>query len=310
MMKSLYAIVAVIVVLLAIFSSTPKVQATVNATPSSGWDIFNTNGSTYRYGPSFIVNADNSIDMWTCSNGGPRPYDNFTISGTHTAVQLTGSNVAAQKFTSTQWFGKVQVRVPTYFTSNSGITLKLYKWNTDYSTTIAGNALATQTFTNVVDNSILTLNSTNDFGTFLWTLSSPVNSIGVWKYSLSSMPNNVNYLNGATVSGDYEMTLEYNETDYIRHSVSTNGGATFGSETIALQPTPGSSDGMAACDPGVIKFGGFYYLGYTSNILANPRANEVYLAHRTLGQMERQRLGRQSGAIYHLLGTELFVWRR
>jgi hypothetical protein len=54
------------------------------------------------------------------------------------------------------------------------------------------------------------------------------------------------------------------EWDWIRHKKSYDGGHTWGSETIVLRPTPGSADRCSCCDPGVIKFGGYYYIGYTS----------------------------------------------
>lgn len=54
------------------------------------------------------------------------------------------------------------------------------------------------------------------------------------------------------------------EWDWIRHKKSTDDGLTWGSETVALRPTPGSADAYSVCDPGVVKFGGYYYIGYTS----------------------------------------------
>lgn len=40
-------------------------------TTSPGFDIFETSGSfTYRYGASLIINDDDSIDFWACSEGG------------------------------------------------------------------------------------------------------------------------------------------------------------------------------------------------------------------------------------------------
>ena len=42
-------------------------------TNSTGWQIFP--GGGYRYGPSIIVNADKSIEMWTCSPGADGAWD-------------------------------------------------------------------------------------------------------------------------------------------------------------------------------------------------------------------------------------------
>jgi len=67
--------------------------------------------------------------------------------------------------------------------------------------------------------------------------------------------------------------------DFIRHKKSTDGGLTWAAETIALSPTPGSADRLSTCDPGVIKFGGYYYIGYTS--IPDEVDNDVFVARST-----------------------------
>jgi hypothetical protein len=71
--------------------------------------------------------------------------------------------------------------------------------------------------------------------------------------------------------------------DYIRYSKSTDDGATFGNEQIVLQPTTttGSADFYSTCDPGVVKFGGYYYLAYTSTNQSNGSYNNVFVARST-----------------------------
>ena len=46
-----------------------------------------------------------------------------------------------------------------------------------------------------------------------------------------------------------------------RHS---DDGVNWSSEEIVLKPTPGSKDQCSVCDPAVIRFNGYYYLGYTA----------------------------------------------
>ena len=55
--------------------------------------------------------------------------------------------------------------------------------------------------------------------------------------------------------------------DFItyRHS---DDGINWGQEKIVLQPTADSMDHYSVCDPGVIYFDGYYYLGYTSTTVA------------------------------------------
>ncbi|MFC3804017.1 discoidin domain-containing protein [Cohnella sp. GCM10012308] len=71
------------------------------------------------------------------------------------------------------------------------------------------------------------------------------------------------------------------EWDYIRYKRSTNGGLSWGTETIAIQPTIGGEDWNSNCDPGVVKFGGYYYLGYGSTLDSRGINNEVYVARST-----------------------------
>lgn len=71
--------------------------------------------------------------------------------------------------------------------------------------------------------------------------------------------------------------------DTIRYRRSTDAGHTWSSDVVALQPTAGSDDALSTCDPGVIKFGGYYYIGYTSTLGTSLGGfdNEVYLARST-----------------------------
>jgi hypothetical protein len=49
-------------------------------------------------------------------------------------------------------------------------------------------------------------------------------------------------------------------------------------EVIAVKPTPASHDQMWTCDPGVIKFGGYYYIGYTTTADDRGVDNDVCIA--------------------------------
>ena len=51
--------------------------------------------------------------------------------------------------------------------------------------------------------------------------------------------------------------------DWIRY-IHSDDGINWSEEEIVFKPTPGSKDRCSVCDPGVIYFGGYYYLGYTS----------------------------------------------
>ncbi len=66
--------------------------------------------------------------------------------------------------------------------------------------------------------------------------------------------------------------------DWISWKHSDDGGKTWTEEKCVLQPTPDSLDHYSCCDPGVIYFNGYYYLGYTSTVNANMCDNNVFVA--------------------------------
>ena len=56
------------------------------------------------------------------------------------------------------------------------------------------------------------------------------------------------------------------EADWFTYRRSEDGGKTWTDEKVIMTPTPDSMDWFSVCDPGVIRFGGYYYIGYTSTI--------------------------------------------
>lgn len=60
----------------------------------------------------------------------------------------------------------------------------------------------------------------------------------------------------------------HGEWDWFTYKHSEDGGKTWSKEKVVLQPTPDSMDHYSVCDPAVIYFGGYYYMGYTSTIVS------------------------------------------
>lgn len=56
------------------------------------------------------------------------------------------------------------------------------------------------------------------------------------------------------------------EADWFTYRRSEDGGKTWSYEKVVMAPTPDSMDWFSVCDPAVIKFGGYYYIGYTSTL--------------------------------------------
>ncbi|MBP1588028.1 MAG: Ig-like domain-containing protein [Clostridia bacterium] len=70
------------------------------------------------------------------------------------------------------------------------------------------------------------------------------------------------------------------EWDWFTYKHSDDGGKTWSEEKLVLQPTPDSMDHYSVCDPGVIYFGGYYYIGYTSTIVSTNGGinNNIFVA--------------------------------
>lgn len=68
------------------------------------------------------------------------------------------------------------------------------------------------------------------------------------------------------------------EWDWIAYRHSPDGGTSWEDEKIVLTPTQGSMDRFSNCDPGVVYFDGYYYLGYTSTLNNKGTCNNVFVA--------------------------------
>jgi len=66
------------------------------------------------------------------------------------------------------------------------------------------------------------------------------------------------------VNGEWDW-FTHRRTDKFGSAAST---ADWTPEKLVLYPTPDSMDHYSVCDPGVIFFGGYYYIGYTSTIVS------------------------------------------
>lgn len=59
------------------------------------------------------------------------------------------------------------------------------------------------------------------------------------------------------------------EADWFTYRRSEDGGKTWTDEKVVMYPVPDSMDWFSVCDPAVIKYGEYYYIGYTSTVFAN-----------------------------------------
>lgn len=156
----------------------------------------------------------------------------------YTPVELTGGdNTAAAKISAKSTFKSIEVFCPSWNNDIGNLTLKLYKWNSNYYTTIASEPIAQDTFVNFQDNSWLTLTfDSQQPGYYLWVLGDAGETVGVWRH-LNGTGLNVSYFNGEEITGDYKSRIYYDGLN---------------SET---PPTNPNNDGVKVC--GYIKCDNF-----------------------------------------------------
>jgi len=126
------------------------------------------------------------------TTAGPRKqYLGLTLvdssTGTRDARKITApaNSVAAVKFTTDFIITDVDYSCPTWNTTGGGCTISLYKWDTDYATTVAGTPVYSETFTDCADNDTQILELPDEravAGTYLAALSDGVGTIGTWGY--------------------------------------------------------------------------------------------------------------------------------
>jgi hypothetical protein len=238
----------------------------------SGWDIYK--AGNYRYGPSVIINDDGSIDAWFAAIGGQFG-ENVSLTtgeGDQKFVGINNNITAGQKFTTGVPFWGVSICCTNCGGNHCGLTLCLYQWDTDYLTTITSAPVASKVFVDYEDNSYPEVSGNDKFsaGTYLWIINDGLNEYsGLWACT-GNAAGVTNYYNGTETSKSYEARYTLEETnrgtywDQISYQHSTNGGKQWSEEEMVLQPTEYSRNAISCCDPGVAKWGEYYYIGYSS----------------------------------------------
>lgn len=254
-------------------------------TAQNGWDIYI--GGVYRYGPSIIENEDGTIDAWFAAPGAAfgDKILLFNDEGKQNPLSLTTGNTAAQQFTATDSFYAVAVACPNWGSTNSSLTLSLYKWESDYTSTLTNAPLQTTSYNNYQDNQNLQAANDNKFspGTYLWILTEPSGTAGVWKKEGTISGVN-NFLNGTLIAGNYQSFILVNASsgatywDQVAYRRSADGGKTWIADSMVLKPTEGTRDQFSICDPGVVKCNNYYYIGYTSTEDKRGLFNHAYVA--------------------------------
>lgn len=156
--------------------------------------------------------------------------------GSWTPFPVPDTDIAtlAQSFTVNFDFLGVSIGSPTWNGSGAGARISLYKWDTDYETTITQTPIAQRTIVNHSDNARmeLTWDDAQPAGKYLWVTDQPVRgtgNIGHWGWINSTWwdPDNTAYADGVEMADFVTFEMYIGEEafepvgrDFASHSVS------------------------------------------------------------------------------------------
>lgn len=287
-MKKLFA-----AALAALLMAMPDVSAQVKTVQAAdGWDIYK--AGAYRYGPSFIINDDGSIDAWFAAPG--QEYEDCVLYDTGAAClpyKVAASSFITQYFKIDRPFVGVNLYSPTWGESNQSMRLTLYKWQGSVSATRNSTPLAQTVCSGYGDNAQISVTTENfeplPAGEYALVLDQASSTAGVYMY----VKNNPAFegstymrftqragqaLRGHILFDRKKITQYWDQASYQR---STDGGRTWTTEKMVLKPTRKTRDEYSVCDPGVAFWNGYYYCGYTSTENAGGVENHLYMARST-----------------------------
>lgn len=264
-----------------------------------GWIIYK--AGNYRYGPCFINNADGSIDAWFAATGDFHGKDKTirNIPSDHNCPYPVINGDAGQYFKIDKDFYSLQLWCPTWNSNVESMEVSIYNWMGDYDSTVKEEPVRIKIFENIKNDEWIRLEKNeeaeNDHsilfpaGEYLWVARNATEHAGIWAYDGAAEPagklSPVSFIGGERRDNfqfDSRIAVEYTTAEYfwdqISYQHSEDGGKTWTPEVFTLLPTENTMDSYSCCDPGVARWGGYYYLGYTSSEDPRGMDNNVFVA--------------------------------
>ena len=147
--------------------------------------------------------------------------------GNRTPISLMAADASvAAHIASEGIIESVSANCPSWSDNVGSLTMKFYAWNTDYETTLAGEALVAETFVDYEDNATLEMDLTDDFaegglpaGEYLWILCDGVDEgksgVGIWAQGYPDedpvikglYKNGKEYTSGASFEADFVIRI-------------------------------------------------------------------------------------------------------
>ena len=132
----------------------------------------------------------------------------------HTPLQISPGSVVGIRLSLGAPFNKLTMCMPTWSDTDSDATLALYKWNTDFDTTMSAEPVAYKIFENFRDNShnALTLDEELPAGEYFFCIKDVGGSrVGVWTLK-SHVSKGFIYNDGVETTGDWEVSVSFTKT--------------------------------------------------------------------------------------------------
>lgn len=132
------------------------------------------------------------------------------------------AQTAGMRFSASEPFTGISLGCPSWSNNIGNLTLRLYAWDTNYATSVAGLRLAEQKFVDFSDNQYLELTfAEHTAGDYLAVLSEATETVGVWKY-IEETGGVTSYFNGVEVSGDYRSQIRYSSAGAFKDLTTGN----------------------------------------------------------------------------------------
>ena len=165
--------------------------------PSYGDNIGNLTLSLYNWKNNYYTTTGNA------------PIAQKTFLNFRDNEQLTlpfEGDKAGQKFTATKAFANMKVNVASYDDNIGNLTLSLYNWQGDYSSSVNAEPITKKTFVDFADNSQLTISVEGDRAGQFFTATKPFNSL---KVNVASYDDNIGNLTLSLYNwkGDYNSSV-------------------------------------------------------------------------------------------------------
>ena len=143
------------------------------------------------------------IDFFEDNGGGHNPY----------SLMAEGSSIGVHFKIEEGFLEDFSVACPSWSNDIGSLTMRVYKWDSDYSTTVAGEPVAEETFVDYVDNDWIIMYFNDDgaigpeAGEYLVTLGDGVDEsgsgVGLWTYGPAEDPAILSYWANGEITEDY-----------------------------------------------------------------------------------------------------------